>query len=525
MKPAAAQFIQLGVPVRRGGVIVFQGADIGERMMHIRAIQRSKAREGAVFFVGGVLRRGIAEVAKGGAQCSSLLLLERRASGLSANPEQHREKIFDAAVTVRRSPIGLSKELSRFNANLHGHNIIFALMELEMTSSNNRRSGSEATFSGLRERLSEAAMLNLTQRLIAIPSENPPGNHYQTCATLLRDELERLGFEEVRIEADCVLAFAGKGERTLYFSGHYDVVPAQSREQFQPRVEGANLFGRGSSDMKSGLAAMIHAAAAARDEGMLRNGRIGIVLVPDEETAGPRGSRYLETRGLLGNDGIGMLTPEPTGGVVWNANRGAISLRATLRGKAAHVGRQFEGVNAFELALPALARIVAIKEEVELRETRHNIAPGAARRSILLLGGRVEAGTNFNVTPDFCSFSVDRRINPEENLDQEKRRVLAALEGFEIEMLQEEPAAATPAEDPLGAILTRHIESVTGKSPAFEMCPGLLETRFYAARGIPAFAYGPGLLTVSHGPNEFVPIRNIALCAAIYALTAGEALT
>ena len=56
------------------------------------------------------------------------------------------------------------------------------------------------------------------------------------------------------------------------------------------------------------------------------------------------------------------------------------------------------------------------------------------------------------------------------------------------------------------------------------MCPGLLETRFYAARGIPAFAYGPGLLSVSHGLNEFVPIRNIAQCALIYALVAAEAL-
>ena len=73
-------------------------------------------------------------------------------------------------------------------------------------------------------------------------------------------------------------------------------------------------------------------------------------------------------------------------------------------------------------------------------------------------------------------------------------------------------------------ILSRHIASLTGKEPAFEMCPGLLETRFYAAYGIPAFAYGPGLLTVSHGPNEFVPIRNIAQCAAVYALTAAEVL-
>jgi succinyl-diaminopimelate desuccinylase len=372
----------------------------------------------------------------------------------------------------------------------------------------------------LRQSISQQAMVELTRRLIAIPSENPPGNHYEECTAMLIEELNRLGFDGVRREGACVLASVGSGSRVLYFSGHYDVVPAQNRGQFSPRIEGANLFGRGASDMKSGLAAMIHAAAAARDEGLLNNGRIGIVLVPDEETAGPRGSRELDVRGLLGKHGVGMLTPEPTGGVIWNANRGAISLRVTIRGRAAHVGRQFEGVNAFERALPAIVRLADIKKEVELRETQENIAPAAARRSILLLGGRVEAGTNFNVTPESCSFTIDRRLNPEEDLEEEKHRLLAVLEGFEIETLQEEPAAATPAETDLGVLLSRNITSVTTREAVFEMCPGLLETRFYARRSIPAFAYGPGLLTVSHGPNEFVPIPNIAQCALIYALTA-----
>lgn len=262
-------------------------------------------------------------------------------------------------------------------------------------------------------------MLDLTKRLIAVPSENPPGNQYEECIRILVEELNRRGVDDVRREGLCVLASVGSGGQTLYFSGHYDVVPAQSSEQFQPRVEGQNLFGRGSSDMKSGLAAMIYGAAAARVEGLLKSGRIGIVLVPDEETAGPRGSRDLSARGLLGRDGIGMLTPEPTAGVIWNANRGAISLRATMRGKAAHVGRQFEGVNAFERALPGLVRLAEIKKEVELRETLQNIAPAVARRSILLLGGRVEAGTNFNVTPEFCSFTINRRLNPEEDLEEE----------------------------------------------------------------------------------------------------------
>jgi succinyl-diaminopimelate desuccinylase len=110
-----------------------------------------------------------------------------------------------------------------------------------------------------------------------------------------------------------------------------------------------------------------------------------------------------------------------------------------------------------------------------------------------LLGGRFEGGTNFNVTPDRCSFTIDRRIDPEENLEEEARRLRDTLEGFEIETLQHEPAAATPEGDPFGGILSRHIANVTAKEPVFEMCPGLLETRFYAARGIPAVRLRAGI--------------------------------
>jgi len=197
-----------------------------------------------------------------------------------------------------------------------------------------------------------AAMLELTSELISIPTENPPGNNYAQAADLLCRRLRELGFTETRMEGDCVLSFVGDGERTLYFSGHYDVVPAQNPSQFLPVTRGSNLFGRGSSDMKSGLAAMIYAAKSVRERGLLGDGRIGLVLVPDEETAGPRGSRYLADRGLLGKSAIGMLTPEPTGDVVWNANRGAITLNITVKGKSAHVGRQHDGVPLFFQALP-----------------------------------------------------------------------------------------------------------------------------------------------------------------------------
>ncbi len=355
------------------------------------------------------------------------------------------------------------------------------------------------------------AMLDFTRELIAIPTENPPGNHYRRAIELIVGKLRTLGFEDTRVDGDCVLSFIGQGEPTLYFSGHYDVVPAQSTAQFEPEVKGTNLFGRGSSDMKSGLAAMTYAALAIQQSGLAFNGRIGLVFVPDEETAGSRGSNYLAARGLLGANGIGMLTPEPTGGVVWNANRGAITLRVSVRGKSAHVGRQHEGVNAFERMLPVAQALLELKREVE-------------GRSILLLGGRVEAGTNFNTVPDLCTFTVDRRINPDEDFEQEKRRLLALLDrpNLEVEVLQEGRSCGVPQDGALGNALARSVETVTGKAPEFELCPGLLEIRFYAERGVPAFAYGPGLLTVSHGPHEFVPIHRIVECAQIYALTAVE---
>jgi succinyl-diaminopimelate desuccinylase len=364
------------------------------------------------------------------------------------------------------------------------------------------------------------AMIALTSELVAIPSENPPGNSYAESIQLLSRWLRELGFNDTRVEGDCILSSVGEGERTLYFSGHYDVVPAQSRSQFEPEVKGANLFGRGSSDMKSGLAAMLYAALVLRDGGFLRGGRVGLVFVPDEETAGPRGSRYLVDRGVLGANAIGMLTPEPTGGVIWNANRGAITLEITVKGKSAHVGRQHEGVNAFERMLTVAQAFQALKSEVE-----------SAQRSILMLGGRSESGTNFNVVPDYASFTVDRRINPEEDFDEEKRRLFAVLDrargegiDLEVEVLQEGRAVAVSEEGPVGRALAQAVEQVTGRAPRFEMCPGLLEIRFYAERGIPAFAYGPGLLTVSHGPNEFVPVARIVDCAQIYALTAAKLL-
>jgi len=144
-------------------------------------------------------------------------------------------------------------------------------------------------------------MAALLAELVAIPTENPPGNNYRACNDLLERRIAELGLECKRIVPAgagsvgedvpaSLLASYGSGERTLYFHGHYDVVPAQSAEQFRPMRKENFLFGRGACDMKGGIVAMLYAMLAIRECGEELNGRIGLMLVPDEETGGQRGS-------------------------------------------------------------------------------------------------------------------------------------------------------------------------------------------------------------------------------------------
>ena len=384
-------------------------------------------------------------------------------------------------------------------------------------------------------------MAELTAALAAIDTENPPGRAYERCIRFLGDRLGALGFES-RIEpvpgGDAnpehprfwLRAALGESGPTVYFHGHYDVVPAQSRDQFTPRVTEDTIFGRGSTDMKDGLVSMIYAMWALTEIDAPLNGRIALQVVPDEETGGALGSHALNERGLLtGKDAVAMITAEPTGGVVWHACRGAITCRVTVRGRPSHVGLAYRGINAFEHMLAVTDGLRALQREVHERLTSYPIEPEDARRSILMMGGEVSGGANFNVVPESVTFSVDRRINPEEDFDTEKKRLLEAIHStdgdIDVDLFQEAHPASVTESDPAAAVLGEVIAEVRGGPAPFELCPGILEIRFYAERGIPAFAYGPGLLSVAHGPTELIKRRDLENVATVYALTAARLLS
>jgi acetylornithine deacetylase/succinyl-diaminopimelate desuccinylase-like protein len=351
-------------------------------------------------------------------------------------------------------------------------------------------------------------MAKLVMALVAVDTENPPGRGLRECGALLRDAMARLDLAPELVElgddACIVRGEVGTGSRLVYFHGHFDVVPAQSRSQFEPRRADGRIVGRGTADLKGGLVSMLYGAAAARELGLLDDTRIVLHCVCDEETGSAVGSGYLREAGLIDPSAVAMLTPEPTGGVVWNGCRGAITMRISFTGREAHVGYADTGENAFEKLVKAAAPLTELAHEL------------FARDSMLIVGGTSGSGANFNVVPGEAWFSVDRRFNPDEDLDAEIERIAERVgPDAQVEVLQRAPSAST---DPaLARPLARLITEIEGAAPVIELCPGVLETRWYAQLGIPAFAYGAGRLDVSHGPDEYIDEAAMRRCAAVYA--------
>jgi len=384
-------------------------------------------------------------------------------------------------------------------------------------------------------------MAALLEELVAVDTTNPPGRALGRCGRLLVDAMERLDFAPELIELEprddleepcMVRGSVGEGPRTVYFHGHFDVVPAQDPAQFRPQRRDGKIVGRGTADMKGGLVSMLYGAAAARDLGLLGDGRIVLHFVCDEETGSVTGSGHLRDAGMIDAEAAAMVTAEPTGGVVWHASRGAITMRVGVAGQEAHVGQAHLGDNAFEKMVDVAAPLVTLARELLKQRTMFPLDSDDARGSMLVVGGAAGAGASFNVVPGAAWFSVDRRFKPEEDLGEEVARLTGTIERaaaqvdaeVTIEVLQRQPSSSTPETDPAAVALADCIREVEGAAPRFEMCPGVLDTRWYAQLGIPAFGYGAGRLDVSHGPGEFIDEAAMRRCAAVYALFANEAL-
>ncbi|MFI6999979.1 M20/M25/M40 family metallo-hydrolase [Nocardia sp. NPDC050175] len=384
-------------------------------------------------------------------------------------------------------------------------------------------------------------MADLLTALVAHETENPPGRGLRDCARALSAAMGGLGLDGEIIgvpavdaqEDPCIVrATVGDGAKTLYFHGHFDVVPVQDRGQFAARRADGKIIGRGTADMKGGIVSMLYGAAAAKELGLLGDGKIVIHLVCDEETGSVAGSGFLRQHGLIDPTAVAMVTAEPSAGKIWHAARGAVSLRVTVHGREAHVGQANFGINSFQHMVRIAAPLEKYVRTMLDKHTAYAMDGKDARGSMVVVGGLSGGGSNFNVVPGTTWFTLDSRFNPEEDLEVELKNLTTIIEnaadsiGAEVtvELTQFQPSASTDQHHPAGQALAQCISQATGAQPSFEMCAGILDTRWYAQLDIPAFAYGAGRLDVSHGPHEYVDEHEMRSAAAVYALYARELL-
>jgi succinyl-diaminopimelate desuccinylase len=357
--------------------------------------------------------------------------------------------------------------------------------------------------------------------LISIPTANPPGDSYRECVEYLSQKLSRW-----KIAHRVILLSRGKYPRyaivsrwdgysnAIHFHGHYDVIPPLSRGQVRPRLAGGRIYGRGSSDMKGGLAAMLFSLRMLQEKGVVSGKDVTFSIVPDEETGGRLGTQRLIENGVLPQGRWGMIMPEPTGGDIWYGNNGALTVKITVKGKSAHVGLAHQGINAFEGMIDVVESFRRMRDRWRYQDS-----------SVMLIGGRAGSGLCPSLVPDDAHFTVDCRLNSRRSLDVLKRRLMAVVRQMRnrmvpmaVEILQEGGSSRTDPHAPMGLSLRRAVRLVKGRPSLLRICPGLLEIRFFNRCGVPAYAFGPGRLEVAHGPQEYIRIRDILDAVAIYVL-------
>src|ERR687884_2825 len=246
----------------------------------------------------------------------------------------------------------------------------------------------------------------LTERLIRYDTSTVEG--LRTAAGFIKGWLEAREIDVVDHQFGDIFALTAEvgpaDAPTLVFHGHYDVVPAR-REQFEPRIQGDRLIGRGAYDMKGGLAAMM---CALHDLSRQDEVRVRFVCVPDEESE-EIDSRTSDELVKLGYTGDFAITGEPTDLHVGVQAKGVLAMRILVHGRAAHGSTPWLGDNAVVKAIDVFRRIESMpftRESSELFD----------RPSINL--GRINGGDAVNKVPDLCVMDVDIRYLPNQDPDE-----------------------------------------------------------------------------------------------------------
>jgi len=359
-------------------------------------------------------------------------------------------------------------------------------------------------------------LIGFLQRLVQAPTE-------AAAAELVAAQMRAWGWrpEVWDVEPGRPNVFAvvegGRPGPALLFEGHTDVVtpgdPARwTHDPFGGEIVEGRLYGRGSADMKGGVAAMLFAVRALEGAGAFA-GRVGLAVLVDEEGL-MIGVKDLVASGRAhGFDAAIVCEPEER--EVCIAQKGAIRLRATAWGRMAHGAMPQHGVNPIPPLLEFVARARQVEQELQDANGEHPHLGWDYITPTVLVANRPE---QLNVIPDRASAWLDVRTTPRTGHPALLDRLRGLLgEHMDLEVIDDRPPTETAAGHPVVRAVVEAHQVVYGETPRFGGVPGTTDgTILWRDAGIPIVTYGPGGKWIAHQVDEYVEVDEVVRAAEVY---------
>ncbi len=390
-------------------------------------------------------------------------------------------------------------------------------------------------------------LLNLTSELIKIPSVNPNGE-IQEVIDYIYKYLEHESIEKeilsIKEEFPNIIASYGKNDgKTLILNGHADVVPVGDRDKwdfdpFSGEITSNQILGRGTSDMKAGLAGILFAVKLLAQNKIELDGNIKLHIVSDEETGGDFGTKWLLDSGYA-DHAYACLVAEPTSYSNCEVGqKGSLWIHLKSYGKSAHgsIG-QYVGENAITKLMKVLSKIEKMSEikgkfdesQRQVLKDSKSIAKGALKVEgvenvidhVAVNIGTIKGGIKTNMVPDFCEAAVDIRMPigvKADDIKGEVKNIIDDLDltGIEYDFNWNSDANYTDVEEDIVKSAVNNAEKIWDKEvlPAYQWASS--DARYYRYKNIPTIQYGPANTEGIHSYNENVDIEDIINSTKVY---------
>lgn len=381
--------------------------------------------------------------------------------------------------------------------------------------------------------ISMTDVITILERLVSINSVSPEPGEAEIISYIsgLLDE-HNIGYEIVEPEQNrqnLIARLPGSEEETLIFNGHVDTKPPYSgwnTDPTTPVVEDGYMIGRGTADMKGGIAAMLRALIVANRDWTVTGPSVEFQFVADEEMNSEFGTQHLIKENYV-DDGSFSIVCEPTGSSLVTRSLGNMWLQVTIEGEKSHAGTYVEGTNAVQMASDVVSRL---NDDVKAQRYRTD----SGRREFPNFNvGYIDGGEHPGSVPAECSVAFETRFDSSRTEEEYRRLVHDVLDQIVVEeyggtySVTEFGGGGIPPwdiDDFPSEPVDEYIETikksyrrVTGENIRTELFRGGSDAGFLTNRaGIPSVIFGPGTLSQAHTANERIKLEAVRTMANTY---------